>query len=124
MEKVLEGRSCPLVRDPDDLCLHLLEGVINKIGDKWSILIIGTLGNFGVLRFGELRNKLVGISPKTLAEELRRLEETGLVRWQSFDEMPPRVEHSLNDDGKALRFALIPLLDWARGEGPRPALIC
>ncbi len=116
--------SCPLVKNPGDPCPHLLEGVINVIGDKWSILIAGTVGNFGVLRFHELKDKLAGISPKTLAEKLRRLERAGLLRRQSFDEVPPRVEYSLTEEGKSLRSALIPLLRWAAGrdhaQGARP----
>lgn len=104
---------CPLVKNPDDPCPHLLEGVINVIGDKWSILIIGTVGNFGTLRFTELRRKLGGISPKTLAEKLRRLKAAGLVRRESFNEVPPRVQYSLSSSGDALRSAMTPLLDWA-----------
>lgn len=104
---------CPLVKHPDDPCPHLLEGVINVIGDKWSILIVGTVGNFGTLRFQELKHKLGGISPKTLAEKLRRLDRAGLLRRQSFDEVPPRVEYSLSPNGLALRSAMMPLLQWA-----------
>jgi DNA-binding HxlR family transcriptional regulator len=106
-------RACPLVKNPDDPCPHLLEGVINVIGDKWSILVIGTLGNFGILRFQELKNKLEGISPKTLTDKLRRLEKVGLVNRQSFNEVPPRVQYSLTRGGESLRAALNPLLQWA-----------
>lgn len=104
---------CPLMKNPQDACPHLLAGVINVIGDKWAILAIGTIGNFGTLRFGELKVKLGGISPKTLAEKLRRLERAGLVRRRSFNEVPPRVEYSLTKDGKGLRSAVMPLLHWA-----------
>jgi len=106
-------QPCPLVKNPDDPCPHLLEGVINVIGDKWSILVVGTVGNFGILRFQELKNKLGRISPKTLAEKLRRLEAAGLVHRRSYNEVPPRVEYSLSEDGEALRAAMMPLLRWA-----------
>ncbi len=102
-----------MVKNPDDPCPHLLEGVINVIGDKWSILIIGTIGNFGTLRFTELKGKLGSISPKTLAEKLRRLEQAGLLLRRSFNEVPPRVEYSLTHEGRALRSAMTPLLHWA-----------
>lgn len=105
--------SCPLVKNPDDPCPHLLEGVINVIGDKWSILIVGTVGNFGTLRFTELRRKLGGISPKTLAEKLRKLEAAGLMHRRSYNEVPPRVEYALSPSGEALRSAMAPLLQWA-----------
>ncbi len=108
------GPACPLVKNPDDPCPHVLEGVINVIGDKWPILAIGTPGNFGTLRFQELKNKLTGISPKTLAEKLRRLERARLVRRESFNEVPPRVEYSLTSEGVSLRSAMMPLLRWAR----------
>ncbi|MGQ0797433.1 MAG: winged helix-turn-helix transcriptional regulator [Methanobacteriota archaeon] len=101
------------MKNPEDPCPHLLEGVINVIGDKWSILIIGTIGNFGTLRFHELKDKLGGISPKTLAEKLRRLHGAGLLRRESFNEVPPRVEYSLTRAGQALQSAMIPLLHWA-----------
>ncbi len=101
------------MKNPQDPCPHLLEGVINVIGDKWSILIIGTVGNFGTLRFQQLRNKLEDVSPKTLAEKLRRLEKAGLIERRSYNEMPPRVEYSLTKDGESLRSAMNPLLHWA-----------
>lgn len=104
---------CRLVRDPGDPCPHLLAGVVNVIGDKWSMLIVGTLGNFKTLRFNELREKLEAISPKTLAEKLRRLSAAGLVFRRSFDEMPPRTEYSLTNEGETMRSALMPLLQWA-----------
>ncbi len=106
-------QTCPLVKNPDDPCPHVLQGVINVIGDKWSVLVIGTVGNFGTLRFQELKKKLAGISPKTLAEKLRRLGGAGLVRRESYKEVPPRVEYSLTRDGESLRRALEPLLRWA-----------
>lgn len=105
--------TCPLVKNPGDPCPHLLEGVINIIGDKWSILVVGTVGNFGTLRFQKLKGKLGPISPKTLAGKLRRLERAGLIRRESFNEVPPRVEYSLTNQGARLRSAMTPLLHWA-----------
>ncbi len=113
MATLRRSNPCPLVKDPDDPCPHLLEGVINVIGDKWSVLLIGTIGNFGTLRFQELKKKLTGISPKTLAEKLRRFAGAGLVKRESYNEVPPRVEYSLTSDGESLRRALDPLLRWA-----------
>jgi DNA-binding HxlR family transcriptional regulator len=54
-----------------------------------------------------------GISPKTLADLLKRLREERLVGRESFNEIPPRVEYYLTDDGRTLREAIIPLLEWA-----------
>ncbi len=116
MADITRRSPCPLVRSPDDPCPHVLKGVINVIGDKWSILVIGTVGNFRTLRFLQLKGKLGGISPKTLAGTLRKLEKAGLLRRRSFNEVPPRVEYSLSKDGRALRTAMTPLLRWATGK--------
>ena len=106
--------ACPLVKNPEDPCPHVLEGIMNVIGDKWSILVIGTVGNFGTLRFTELKDKLGGISPKTLAGKLRGLVAAGLLERQRYNEVPPRVEYTLTRDGKSMRAAMLPLLRWAQ----------
>ena len=62
------------------------------IGDRWTPLIVRDLQT-GSHRFGELQRSLGGISPKTLADRLRRLEEAGIVDRTCFAEMPPRFGH-------------------------------
>jgi DNA-binding HxlR family transcriptional regulator len=57
--------------------------------------------------------QLEGVSPKTLADTLKTLEKEGLVSKRLFNEIPPRVEYSLTEDGKELRKAIMPLLRWA-----------
>lgn len=79
------------------------------IGDRWSPLIVRDL-QAGSLRFGELQRSLGSISPKTLADRLRRLEEAGIVDRTCFAEMPPRVEYQLTDKGHAL----LPVLESMR----------
>lgn len=71
------------------------------LSGKWTILIIRDLA-IGVKRFNQLERSLQGISPKTLSERLRSLEEDGIVVRQTFAEAPPRVEYSLTDKGRAL----------------------
>ncbi|HVN65226.1 MAG TPA: helix-turn-helix domain-containing protein [Methanomicrobiales archaeon] len=56
---------------------------------------------------------LDGISPKTLTDVLKDLRREGLVHRESFSEIPPRVEYSLTDEGKKLREAMVPLVQWA-----------
>lgn len=112
-ESELRAVSCPLVKEPGDLCPHVLQRVISSVGRSWTILILATLGNFGKLRFHELQEKLGRISPKTLSARLREMEEAGFVRRQSFAEVPPRVEYSLTKEGKDLVAALRPLIRWA-----------
>jgi len=95
------------------LCFCPLKGVIDVISKKWTILIINALGNRGRLRFNDLMEELRGISPKTLSDTLKCLQSEGLIKRESFAEIPPRVEYSLTNDGTDLRKSIIPLLRWA-----------
>jgi DNA-binding HxlR family transcriptional regulator len=90
-----------------------VRGIIDVISKKWAFLIINALGNCGKLRFNGLMEQLEGVSPKTLSDTLKILGKQGLVRKESFNEIPPRVEYSLTKDGKELRKAIMPLLQWA-----------
>ena len=80
---------CPIARTAQVIC------------GKWTILIIRDLAS-GVKRFNQLERSLHGISPKTLSERLRTLEEEGVVLRQTFAEVPPRVEYSLTEKGRDL----------------------
>ena len=97
----------------DPICLCPLEGVIDVISKKWTLLIVNVIGNHGRARFTKLMQELRGISPKTLADTLKQLQEEGLINRESFAEIPPRVEYSLTGDGKRLREAIMPILTWA-----------
>ncbi len=113
--------TCPMVKEPGDLCPHVIQGVINSVGRSWTILVLMTLGNFGKLRFHELEAKLGRISPKTLSARLREMEAAAFIRRESFAEVPPRVEYSLTPEGEALVEAIRPLVKWADrvAHGPR-----
>ncbi len=82
------------------------------IGNKWTPLIVRDLARER-RRFSELERSLVGISPKTLSERLKRLEEAGVVARDCFAEVPPRVEYSLTPKG----FALLPVIESMRAFG-------
>ena len=71
------------------------------IGAKWTALIVHDLSE-GPRRFSQLEHACPGISPRTLVERLRMLEQEGLVRRYSFPESPPHVEYELTDKGAAL----------------------
>src|SRR5256886_10127760 len=75
------------------------------IGGKWTLLIIRDLAS-GVKRFNQLERSLHGISPKTLSERLRSLEEEGIIIRQTFAEVPPRVEYSLTTKGRDLSIVI------------------
>jgi DNA-binding HxlR family transcriptional regulator len=77
------------------------------------LVIIGTISNFEKLRFNELLKNLNGISPKTLSDRLKELNEAGLIKREYFPEIPPKVEYSLTQDGVDVRDAIMPLMEWA-----------
>lgn len=81
---------------------------------KWTLLIIRDLVS-GVKRFNQLERSLHGISPKTLSERLRSLEEEGVILRQTFAEVPPRVEYSLTEKG----LDLVYIIDSMRTFGQR-----
>jgi len=95
------------------VCYCPLEGVIDVISKKWALLIINAIGNCGSLRFNRLAQELHGISPKTLADTLKQLQNERLLKRESFAEIPPRVEYSLTEEGQGLREAVVPILKWA-----------
>jgi DNA-binding HxlR family transcriptional regulator len=97
----------------ETVCYCPLEGIIDVISKKWALLIINAIGNYGSLRFNKLMEELHGISPKTLADTLKQLQNEQLLRRESFAEIPPHVEYSLTEDGRGLREAVVPLLKWA-----------
>jgi DNA-binding HxlR family transcriptional regulator len=100
-----------------DKCNHLcfcpIEGIIDIISKKWALLIVNDLCNRGKLRFNDLMKDLRGISPKTLSDTLKDLQEEKLITRRSFAEIPPRVEYTLTEDGIELGKAIIPLIRWA-----------
>jgi DNA-binding HxlR family transcriptional regulator len=82
------------------------------IGNRWTPLILRDLAG-RCCRFSELERSLTGISPKTLSERLKRLEEAGIVERACFAEVPPRVQYSLTPKGHAL----LPVIDSMRDYG-------
>jgi DNA-binding HxlR family transcriptional regulator len=87
--------------------------VLQRIGDKWSILVVSRLGK-GSLRFSELRNYVGGISQKMLTTTLRNLERDGFVTRTAFATIPPRVDYELTDLGRELLVPVDALSEWTR----------
>ncbi len=96
----------------DDICLCSIEGIMGILSKKWALLIISAIGNNQKLRYNELEKKLRDISPKTLADRLKELENASLIKRETFAEIPPRVEYSLTKEGVELRNAIVPLIKW------------
>lgn len=78
-----------------------MERALRMVGDKWTLLITYNLLN-GPRRFGELLDAMGSVSPKTVSQRLKMLEEGGYVQRQAFAEIPPRVEYRLTGKGLAL----------------------
>ncbi|MHA7170724.1 MULTISPECIES: helix-turn-helix domain-containing protein [Arthrobacter] len=98
-------------------CLETDEGrairdILDRVGDKWSLLIIGTL-SAGRLRFGELQSHIPGISQRMLTLTLRQLERDGLLTRTAHAEVPPRVEYELTETGRTLIEPSTALAAWA-----------
>lgn len=78
-----------------------MERAIRLLGDMWTLMIVCNLLD-GPMRFGELLEKMGNVSPKTVSQRLKMLEEVGFVQRQAFAEIPPRVVYSLTEKGLAL----------------------
>ncbi|MDE7439777.1 MAG: helix-turn-helix transcriptional regulator [Clostridia bacterium] len=85
---------------------------VQLIGNKWKLLIIRNLVYNGTQRFGDFLKSIPAISKKVLTDDLRALEEDGLVIREVFAEVPPRVEYSLSPLGKSLKPILDAMSDW------------
>ncbi|HLX83321.1 MAG TPA: helix-turn-helix domain-containing protein [Terriglobales bacterium] len=93
-------------------CLAVRE-VLNRVGDKWSVLIVQLLAG-GPKRFSDLRRAIEGISQRMLTLTLKGLERDGLVTRTVFPTVPPRVEYELTDLGCTLRKPIQTLAKWAQ----------
>ena len=86
--------------------------VLDRIGDRWSVLVVRVLAD-GTLRHGEIAARIGGITPKMLTQTLRGLERDGLVSRTAYAEIPPRVDYALTDLGRDLVSLMGALEDWA-----------
>ena len=91
--------------------------VLERVGDKWSLLVIGLLGE-GPLRFAELRRSVDGISQRMLTVTLRGLERDGLVTRTVRPTVPPRVDYALTPMGRTLLNTVRNPLEWADQHRP------
>jgi DNA-binding HxlR family transcriptional regulator len=86
--------------------------ILDLVGDKWSLYIVGTLRD-GPLRFNELKREIDGISQRMLTLTLRGLERDGLVTRTMFATIPPRVDYELTALGQTLMEPVMALVAWA-----------
>lgn len=90
-----------------------VRNVLDRLGDKWSMLVVIVLGVEGTLRFNRLHQLIGDISQKMLTVTLKSLEADGLVTRTVYPEIPPRVEYTLTERGASLLPHMEGLAKWA-----------
>ena len=110
MTDVIHSHSqCEAVKDPE--VSATISRMLARVGDKWSMLMVRTLG-FGPLRFNELRRQIGDISQKVLSSTLKALERDGLVARTVTPSVPPQVSYELTDLGRELLIPVIAIIGW------------
>jgi DNA-binding HxlR family transcriptional regulator len=95
-----------------------ISDMLARIGDKWSLLIVSTLGD-GALRFNELRRRIGDISQKMLSSNLKALERDGMITRTVASTVPPQVEYELTDLGRELFLPVLALAQWTERNTPK-----
>ncbi len=88
-----------------------ITGTLNVIGGRWKVLILYNLQSKTV-RFGELKRSIPGITQKMLTQQLRELEQDGIVFRKVYPEVPPKVEYSLTEFGETLKPVMDVMCRW------------
>lgn len=96
----------------------VMADILNRIGDKWSVMVVATLARNGIMRFNEIKRAINGVSQRMLTLTLRNLERDGLVTRTIYPEIPPRVEYGLTELGRTLEGPIDALWAWAEQHGP------
>ncbi|OQP54560.1 MarR family transcriptional regulator [Niastella yeongjuensis] len=95
----------------DDKCT--IHNIMEILGGKWAIPIIYNLCD-NKKRFGELERRIPNINTRMLVKELKSLEKNRIVKREAFATVPPTVEYSLTEKGKALEPIILGLLKWGQ----------
>lgn len=89
-----------------------IRDVLDRVGDKWSVLVIVELAN-GPRRFGQLQRAIDGISQRMLTLTVRRLERDGLALRTVYPTVPAQVDYRLTETGSSLTHLVKALADWS-----------
>jgi len=100
------------MKDPSNPVCRTISTLLSRIGDKWTVLVVTTLGE-GPRRFNELRREIPSVSQRMLTLTLRNLERDGLVNRTVTPSIPPRVDYALTELGCSLLKPLNALAEWA-----------
>lgn len=102
--------------DCSPTCYCPLSDVVGLLGRKYTMQVVCVVGAHEPVRFGVVEEHLPTASTSTLSTRLDELVDAGLLAREQYDEIPPRVEYELTDEGRELRGRLDPLLEWASGQ--------
>lgn len=89
-----------------------VEAALSVIGGRWKPVIIFHLLENEMLRFGELKKSIPGVTQRMLTNQLRELEADNIVDRKVYAEVPPRVEYRLTDYGRTLKPIMLAMRDW------------
>ena len=100
------------MKDPHSPVCQTISALLQRIGDKWTVLVVNTLAD-GSRRFNELRREIPSVSQHMLTLTLRNLERDGLVKRTVTPSIPPRVDYELTALGHSLHKPVNALAGWA-----------
>src|SRR6476469_2198291 len=100
------------MKEPTNPVCRTISTLLSRIGDKWTVLVVQTLGD-GSKRFNELRREIPSVSQRMLTLTLRNLERDGIVNRTVTPTIPPRVDYELTSLGHSLLKPITALAEWA-----------
>ncbi len=112
--------ACPVAEQNSPELDILVQQIIGRVADKWTMLALEVLEDHGTLRFTRLGELMGGVSQKMLTKTLRQMEQDGLLTRRVFPVIPPRVEYTLTELGVGLGAAFCGVWVWS-GSGPKRA---
>jgi DNA-binding HxlR family transcriptional regulator len=105
-DRLEKSRAAPPAKEA------LVREILERIADKWTLLVIDALDGAHRVRFSHLRHEIGGISQKMLTKTLRQLERDGLVTRHIYAEVPPRVDYGLTPLGESLGESVCGVWTW------------
>ncbi|MBB5729045.1 DNA-binding HxlR family transcriptional regulator [Sphingomonas prati] len=123
VDKLIHGRPYEETNEGPRFRPCVPNGVLARLGDKWTILVMSHLAvaSGHRLRFSALKNGIEGITQRMLTLTVRNLERDGLLVRHYFPEVPPRVEYELTEMGASMLPALEGFTSWIRENWPEIA---
>ena len=113
IKKAVKAKLAPPPAETDPKIEKLVREIIERVADKWTMLILDVLEEHGTIRFTRLGSLVSGISQKMLTKTVRQMESDGLVKRTIYPVIPPRVEYELTPLGRSLGAAFCAVWIWA-----------